>query len=119
MKLYFYLLDDFKTIPTIREDVVEVVEKPKTYKPAEMDIFPRYYYNTYARKDDIGVVKKEFQKVYLIMDKNDKEEVKKLFNEYIDFVISEESFKIKQSEKTIETYRNARKMLEDWRSEDE
>ena len=119
MKLYFYLLEDFKTIPTIREDVVEVVEKPKTYKPAEMDVFPRYYCNSYVRKYDIGVVKKGYEKIYLIMNNDNKEEVERLFKEYIDFVISEESFKIMQSTKTIETYRNARKMLEDWRSEDE
>ena len=119
MKLYFYLLEDFKTIPTIREDVVEVVEKPKTYKPAERDVFPRYYYNAYAKKDDIGVVKKGYKKVYLIMDKNDKEEVERLFKKHIKRVISGEISKIEQSGKTIETYKNAWKMIEDWRSEDE
>lgn len=119
MKLYFYLLEDFKTIPTIREDVVEVIEKPKTYKPAERDVFPHYHWNVFVKKDEIGVVKAVHEHVYIIMNSDNKEEVERLFKEYIDFVISEESFKIKQSEKTIETYRNARKMLEDWRSEDE
>ena len=51
------------------------------------------------------------------MDKNDKEEVERLFKKHIKRVISGEISKIEQSGKTIETYKNAWKMIEDWRSE--
>ena len=53
MKLYFYILErPYNGKPFVRFEECEVIEKPKTYKPA--DKFPRGIYSCYINKSDIG-----------------------------------------------------------------
>lgn len=55
MKLYFYFLETpDKGEPFIRLEECEVVEKEKTYYPA--DKFPKKFYGSRVRKSDIGKI---------------------------------------------------------------
>lgn len=55
MKLYFYILErPYNKNPFVRFEECEVIEKPKTYKPA--DKFPSGIYSCYINKADIGHV---------------------------------------------------------------
>ena len=52
MKLYFYILEKpYNKNPFVRFDECEVIEKPKTYYPA--DKFPNGVYSRYINKSDI------------------------------------------------------------------
>lgn len=55
MKLYFYILEKpYNGKPCVTFDECEVIEKPKTYYPA--DKFPNGVYNRCINKSDIGHV---------------------------------------------------------------
>lgn len=78
MKLYFYILnrrietDKFK----LRVEECEVVEKPKTYKPA--DKFPHGVWNSFIKKESIGHFIDGFLDI-VVLDKPDYEKAKEVF----------------------------------------
>ena len=55
MKLYFYILErPYNKNPFVRFEECEVIEKPRTYKPANK--FPSGIYGCYINKADMGHV---------------------------------------------------------------
>lgn len=55
MKLYFYILDaSLGRGPEMTLSECEVIEKPKTYKP--VDGFPKGFWGSFVKKEDIGKV---------------------------------------------------------------
>lgn len=78
MKLYFYILGtDRKTGKwNLRLEECEVIEKPKTYKPATK--FPDEIYASFIRKESIGNFINEYSKV-VVLDAPDYEKAKEVF----------------------------------------
>lgn len=78
MKLYFYILDsDRKTGKwNLRLEECEVMEKPKTYKPATK--FPDRIYASFIKKESIGNFINEYSKV-VVLDAPDYEKAKEVF----------------------------------------
>ena len=78
MKLYFYILDsDRKTGKwNLRLEECEVMEKPKTYKPATK--FPDGVYTSLIKKESIGKFIGEYSKV-VVLDAPDYEKAKEVF----------------------------------------
>lgn len=78
MKLYFYILDsDRKTGKwNLRLEECEVMEKPKTYKPATK--FPDGVYTSFIKKESIGNFIGEYSKV-VALDVPDYEKAKEVF----------------------------------------
>lgn len=78
MKLYFYILDsDRKTGKwNLRLEECEVMEKPKTYKPATK--FPDGVYASLIKKESIGKFISEYSEV-VVLDAPDYEKAKEVF----------------------------------------
>ena len=78
MKLYFYILDsNRKTYEwNLRLEECEVIEKPKTYKPATK--FPDGIYASFIRKESIGNFINQYSKV-VVLDAPDYEKAKEVF----------------------------------------
>ena len=109
MKLYFYFLETNK----IRTEECEAEEKPKTYKP--VDKFPRGYYYSSVKKDDIGTLS-GYQNDVVILLENDIEKVAKIFREKCERRISGAKTTIRSEEEAIEEQKRLIGMIEEWRT---
>ena len=78
MKLYFYILDSDRETGkwNLHLEECEVIEKPKTYKPAAK--FPDGVYTSFIRKESIGNFISEYSKV-VVLDAPDYEKAKEVF----------------------------------------
>lgn len=78
MKLYFYILDRGRETDKfkLRVEECEVVEKPKTYKPATK--FPDGVYTSFIKKESIDNFISEYSKV-VVLDVPDYEKAKEVF----------------------------------------
>ena len=71
MKLYFYILEKpYKGKPFVIFDECEVIEKPKTYYPA--DKFPRGIYRSFVKKEDIGHISTYVNTCVILTEPNSK-----------------------------------------------
>ena len=71
MKLYFYILEKpYNKIPFVRFEECEVIEKTKTYYPA--DKFPKGIYCSYINKNDIGIVSGYSNNLVVLTEPNSK-----------------------------------------------
>ena len=72
MKLYFYILEiPYNQKPFVRFEECEVIEKPKTYYPA--DKFPKGIYCSYINKNDIGIVSGYSNNLVVLTEPNAKQ----------------------------------------------
>ena len=78
MKLYFYILETTEKTGkwNLRLEECEVMEKPKTYKPATE--FPDGIYTSLIKKESIGNFISEYSKV-VVLDAPDYEKAKEVF----------------------------------------
>ena len=78
MKLYFYILDSDRETGkwNLHLEECEVIEKPKTYKPATK--FPDGVYASLIKKESIGNFISEYSKV-VVLDALDYEKAKEVF----------------------------------------
>lgn len=107
MKLYFYFLDTpYNEEPFIRFEECEVIEKPKTYCPAEK--FPNGFYGSYVKKSDIGHLSGYHENIVVLTEKN-KEAALNLFKNKEDGVRKRLEKEIADTEaklRAIEKFRN-------------
>ena len=81
MKLYFYfLVSPYRGKPKIEFEEAEVIEKPKTYYLQEKH--PENYYGCYFRKDNIGKILTEYNKM-IVLTEPDAEKAMLMFRNYI------------------------------------
>lgn len=83
MKIFYYILDSslWTPVPVFEMQEIEVEEKPKTYMLGETR--PSGYYNQRVSKEDIGIIQKEYSKIYMfLMERND-DLAKEKFVEYL------------------------------------
>ena len=108
MKLYFYILEkETKTDShIIRCEECEVIEKPKTYYPA--DKFPNGTYRSFIRKGEIGDFLDSYFKNVIVLDKNDTEKAMKLFED-------RSKSEIDRFDKIISIQKSILKAVEDYR----
>lgn len=117
MKLYFYFLEKpYKGEPYIREDECEVDEKPKTYKA--VDKFPKGYYHSTVRKEDIGCGIGYDRNIVAFTEKS-REKAATFFREKFEGCITDSRSRIRREENNILKYENLLKMVEEWKQENE
>lgn len=98
MKIFYYVLDSslWTLVPVLKIQEIEVEEKPKTYLFRETK--PSGYYNQRVSKEDIGIIQKEYSKIYLfLMERND-DFAKRKFVEYLNSQIEVLKNQIKEVE---------------------
>lgn len=87
MKLYFYFLDTpYKEEPKMRLAECEVIERAKTYKPA--DVFPTGYHNNYVKKEDLNQILQFSGRLKYISVIRDDEKAKAAFRKYLKITIA-------------------------------
>ena len=109
MKLYFYILGtDRKTGKwNLRLEECEVIEKPKTYKPATK--FPDGIYASFIRKESIGNFINEYSKV-VVLDAPDYEKAKEVFFKKYDNELN-------ALKKGIDFYEELKSAIEDYKED--
>lgn len=115
MKLYFYFLEDpYNKEPYIRCEECEVEEKPKTYKP--VDRFPKGYYYSTLKKDDIGTLI-GYGKSAVVLTEKDNAKTADIFKSKCERSISRSVIRIEYEEENIEKQKSLIEMVERWKSE--
>lgn len=103
MKIFYYILDSslWTPIPVFKIQEIEVEEKPKTYLFGENK--PSGYYNQRVAKSDIGIIQKEYSKIYLFLLERNDDLAKEKFVEYLNSQIGglENQIKIVKEKKQI------------------
>lgn len=100
MKLYKFSFSTYRS--GVRKEVLEVVEKPKTYMTTNTT------WKTRINKSDIGRVN-AYDNVYLLED--DEKKARELFREKLKLNIHKEKWKIESANKMISEYENLIKEL--------
>ena len=106
MKLYFYIYDSF--FNKLKYGECEVIEKPKTYYPA--DKFPAGFYGAYVSKTDIGRTSGYSNNTVILTERNDTL-AKSLLKEAIQKEIDDFQKKIEKRQKEID-------FIDIWESEE-
>ena len=69
MKLYFYIMvNDYGMPPHIEYSECDAIEKPRTYFPVNK--FPKNFYGSYVKKDNIGCISGNGNNVIVFLEKN-------------------------------------------------
>lgn len=114
MKLYFYHLSQpLGEKPRIEVEECEVEEKPRTYKA--VDKFPRFYIETYVKKENIGKINDDT----IILSERDSEKVVRIFKEKLYSDIEWNQNRIKDLKKEVAKAYDLIDMIDDWRAENE
>ena len=80
MKLHFYMMKTrYNEEPQLVYAECEVIEKAKTYRPA--DRFPDGVYNSYIKKENIGHISGYGNSLVVLTEKNT-EKAKEIFSAY-------------------------------------
>lgn len=98
MKIFYYILDSslWTPVPVFKMQEIEVEEKPKTYMFGETR--PSGYYNKRVAKSDIGIIQKEYSKIYLFLFERNDDLAKEKFVEYLNSQIKGMENQIKKVE---------------------
>ena len=109
MKLYFYILDGYRKTDewNLRLEECEVIEKPKTYKPATK--FPDGICASFIRKESIGNFINEYSKV-VVLDAPDYEKAKEVFFKKYDNELN-------TLKKGIDFYEELKSAIEDYKED--
>lgn len=83
MKIFYYILDSslWRPVPIFKMQEIEVEEKPKAYMFGET--IPYSYYNQRVSKEDIGIIQKECNKIYLFLFERNDDLAKEKFIKYL------------------------------------
>ena len=99
MKLYFYILErPYDKNPFVRFEECEVIEKPKTYYPA--DKFPKGIYCGYINKNDIGIVSGYSNNLVVLTEPNSKL-AKEIFTELYESNVRQKEESLEKAKATL------------------
>ena len=112
MKLYFYFLEKAR----IRCEECDVIEKPKTYYPANR--FPDGIYTAFFRKDEVDRIRCCYGKTYIILTEMNKERAAEAFTADCNYEISCRENKIRVANEEIQELKETVSMIEQWRAGD-
>lgn len=83
MKIFYYILDSslWTPVPVFKIQEIEAEEKPKTFM--FRDSRPSGYCNSRLSKDAVGLIQKDYSKLYLFLLERNDDLAKKKFVEYL------------------------------------